>query len=319
MAPVITAGLSIAAGLALLYFGAEGMVRGSASLALRLGISPLVVGLTIVAFATSSPELVVSLKAAISGQGGISVGNVVGSNICNIGLILGLSAIIAPIRTSSRVVRIDIPVMLGVTAVSLAILANGTIGRIEGSVLVLLLAGYILFNVLLAKKVPDDPIAGELEDVVHLSKRDLALDLLFVAAGLGLLVLGAHFFVNGSVEVARTFGWSDAVIGLTIIAAGTSLPELATSLVAAIRKESDIAVGNIVGSNVFNLLGILGITALVTPLNAAGITWIDLGAMAVFSLVLWPFALRRGSISRVEGTLLLAGYAGYLSWLLRSV
>lgn len=310
--------LYLAAGMALLYFGAEGTVRGSSSLALRTGLSPLVVGLTVVAFGTSSPELVVSLQAALAGKGGISVGNVVGSNICNIGLILGLSALITPVLSSSRVLRIDIPVMLGLTLVSLAFLADGTISRVEGAILTALLAGYVIFTIRLADNAPNDPLADEFGGAVSMSKRGLALDLMLVIAGLGLLVVGARFFIDGAVIVARALGWSDVVIGLTIIAIGTSLPELATSLIAAMKKECDIAVGNIVGSNVFNLLGILGVTALVTPLNAAGITVLDLGVMAAFSVALWAFAFSGRRVGRLEGAALLAGYAAYLSWLVLS-
>jgi len=310
--------ITLLAGLVLLYFGAEGLVRGSSSLALRLGLSPLVVGLTVVAFGTSSPELVVSLRAALAGQGGISVGNVVGSNICNIGLILGLTALISPMVTSSRVVRIDIPVMLGLTAVTLVFLANQTIGRTDGAILAAMLVGYIIFTIRLAHRSPDDTLAADFGGAVHLSKRGLAIDLLLVVGGLLRLMLGARFFVDGAVTMARAFGWSDVVIGLTIIAIGTSLPELATSLVAALKKESDIAVGNIVGSNVFNLLGILGITALVTPLHAVGITITDLAVMAGFSVALWVFAYLGRRISRVEAALLLGAYVAYVSWLVRS-
>lgn len=305
-------------GLVLLYFGAEGLVRGSSSLALRIGLTPLVVGLTVVAFGTSAPELVVSLRAALAGQGDISVGNVVGSNICNIGLILGLSALICPIATSSRVVRVDIPVMLGVTGLSLVVLSQGGVTRAEGGLLTVLLLGYLIFTVRLAEKSPDDQMASEFAGVVRVSKRGLAVDLLMVAGGLGLLVLGARFLVDGAVIIARAFGWSEALIGLTIVAVGTSLPELATSLVAAVKKEADIAVGNIVGSNIFNLLGILGITALVTPLQAAGIGAVDLVAMAAFSVVLWPFAFRGGRICRGEGAALLAAYISFVCWLVVS-
>jgi cation:H+ antiporter len=316
---VTLAFLYLLVGVALLYGGAEGLVRGSASLALRLGLSPLVVGLTVVAFGTSAPELVVSLRAALGGQSAISVGNVVGSNICNVGLILGLSALIIPVATSSRVVRIDIPVMLGLTGLTIFVLASGTIGRLEGGLLTALLVGYIIFTIRLAHRAPDDPLAGEFGEIVRLSKRGLALDIFLVVAGGVLLVLGARFFVDGAVTVARAFGWSEAVIGLTIVAIGTSLPELATSVVAALKKESDIAVGNIVGSNVFNLLGILGLTALVTPLSAAGLSAVDLAVMAAFSLVLWVFAFFGRRISRLQGAFLLGGYVAYLSWLVRPV
>ena len=310
--------LYLVAGLVLLYFGAEGLVRGSASLALRLGLSRLVIGLTIVAFGTSSPELVVSLRAALAGQSGISVGNVVGSNICNIGLILGLSALLAPMATSRRAVRVDIPVMLLLTAVSLVFLAQPSIGRGSGAILTALLVGYIIFTIRLARRVPDEPLAAELAAAVPGSKRSLASDLLLVAAGTVFLVLGARFFVDGAVIVARALGWSDVVIGLTIVAIGTSLPELATSVVAALKKEADIAVGNIVGSNVFNLLAILGLTSLVTPLSTAGISVMDLGVMAGLSLLLWPFARYQHRICRPEGAFLLLAYVAYLSWLVLS-
>ncbi len=307
----------VLAGLVLLYFGAEGLVRGSSSLALRLGLSPLVVGLTVVAFGTSSPELVVSLKAALDGQGAISVGNVVGSNICNIGLILGLCAMITPIATNSQVVRVDIPIMLGITAVTLFVLADGHLGRPEGILLAAMLVAYVVFSIGLARRQPADALGAEFGEEVKISKRGLAVDVLMVIGGLVLLVFGARFLVDGAVIIARTLGWSEALIGLTIVAIGTSLPELATSLVAAVKKETDIAVGNIVGSNIFNLLGILGITAIVHPLQADGVGMVDFAVMAAFSLVLWPMAFHQQRITRPEGAALLAGYVGYLFWLLR--
>lgn len=310
--------LYLLAGLVLLYFGAEGLVRGSSSLALRLGLSPLVVGLTVVAFGTSSPELVVSLKAATLGQGAISVGNVVGSNICNIGLILGLSALITPIATSSQIVRIDIPIMIGMTVISLLLLADGTLGFTEGAVFFALLIVYIIFSIQLARRAKGDSLEKEFSQEVAVSKRGVTVDLLMVMGGLVLLVFGARFLVDGAIVIARSFGWSEALIGLTIVAVGTSLPELATSLLAAIKKEADIAVGNIVGSNIFNLLGILGISAMVTPLDAAGISRLDLGVMLAFALILWPFARRHHRICRLEAFILLAGYVAYVWWLVLS-
>ena len=306
------------AGLVLLYFGAEGLVRGSSSLALRLGLSPLVVGLTVVAFGTSSPELMVSLKAALAGQADISVGNVVGSNICNIGLILGLCALITPVATSSQIVRIDIPIMIGITALALALMADGRLGMTEGIIFVLLLIAYIVFSIQLARRQPADSLGSEFGEEVKISKRGLAVDILMVIGGLALLVFGARFLVDGAVIIARTYGLSEALIGLTIVAIGTSLPELATSLLAAIKKESDIAVGNIVGSNIFNLVGILGITAIVHPLQAAGISTVDFAVMAGFSLLLWPMAYYQQRITRPEGAMLLLGYLAYVFWLVRA-
>lgn len=305
-------------GLVLLYFGAESLVRGSSSLALRLGLSPLVVGLTVVAFGTSSPELMVSLKAALDGQSAISVGNVVGSNICNIGLILGLSALVTPMATSSQIVRIDIPIMIGVTVLSLFFLHDKTLGFTEGAILSALLIGYIVFSIRLARHSNDDTLADEFEEEMVISKRGIAVDFLMVIGGFLLLAIGARFLVDGAVVIARSYGLSEAVIGLTIVAIGTSLPELATSLLAALKKEADLAVGNIIGSNIFNLLGILGITALVTPLQTGGITWIDLGVMTGLALILWPFARRQHRICRWEAAILLGGYFAYLLWLVRS-
>lgn len=310
--------LYLALGLVLLYYGAEALVRGSSSLALRLGLSPLVIGLTVVAFGTSSPELVVSLKAGLAGQGNISVGNVVGSNICNLGLILGLCALVTPVATTSQIVRMDIPIMIAVTAFATFLLSNGTLTRTEGTLLATLLLAYVIFSIRLARRQPADALGAEFGEAVKVSKRGLAVDLLMVAGGLVLLVFGARFLVDGAVIIARAFGWSEALIGLTVIAIGTSLPELATSLVAAVKKEADIALGNIVGSNIFNLLGILGITAMVTPLAESGISLIDYAVMAVFALVLWPMAYHQKRITRLEGAILLAGYAAYVSWLVLS-
>lgn len=302
-------------GLVLLYYGAEGLVRGSSSLALRLGLSPLLVGLTVVAFGTSAPELVVSLKAASMGQGDISVGNVVGSNICNIGLILGLSALIVPIRVASQIVRVDTPIMIAATLLSLWFLHDGELSRAEGIILFALLLGYLVFSIVLAKKKSSDVLAGEFSEEVKVTKGGVILDVVFVAGGLVLLVLGARMLVSAAVDIARAAGLSEAVIGLTIVAVGTSLPELATSLVAAVKKEADIAVGNVVGSNIFNILGILGVSATIIPLSSSGITSIDLGMMMLFALVLWGFAWTGHRINRIEGALLLLAYTGYTVWL----
>ncbi|MFM8788440.1 MAG: calcium/sodium antiporter [Chthoniobacterales bacterium] len=303
-------------GLVLLYFGAEGLVRGSSSLALRLGVGPLLVGLTVVAFGTSTPELVVSLKAAYLGQGDISVGNVVGSNICNIGLILGFSALIIPIKVASQIVRVDTPIMIGVTALALFGLHDGSLSRVEGIVLFVLLVAYVLFSIRLARQQATDPLAGEFSEEIKISKWGVWQDIAFIVAGLVMLVFGARFLVEAAIDIAKAFGLSEAVIGLTIVAMGTSLPEFATSLVAALKKEADIAVGNVVGSNIFNVLGILGISSAVTPLSSAGITDIDLGVMAGFAVVLWIFSRTGFRITRTEGLILLVAYVGYISWLI---
>ena len=306
-------------GLVLLYFGAEGLVRGSASLALRLGIGPLLVGLTVVAFGTSAPEMMVSVKAAYLGQGDISVGNVVGSNICNVGLILGFSALIFPVKVASQIVRIDTPIMIATTVLAIALLYDGSLSRSEGMVFVALLVIYVGFSIRLAKKQAADPLAQEFSEEMKISKRGVAVDVGMVLGGLVMLVFGARFLVDAAIEIAKTFGLSEAVIGLTIVAIGTSLPEFATSLVAAMKKEADIAVGNVVGSNIFNILGILGVSAAVTPLSSAGITGIDLAVMAAFALVLWVFSASGHRISRIEGTMMIVAYAGYVAWLVARV
>ena len=302
-------------GLVLLYFGAEGLVRGSSSLALRLGVGPLLVGLTVVAFGTSAPEMVVSVKAAYLGQGDISVGNVVGSNICNIGLILAFSALIVPIKVASQIVRIDTPIMIGATALAIALLYDGAITRAEGIFFFLLLIAYIVFSIRLAKKQAADPLAEEFSEEMKISKSGVALDVLMVIGGLVMLVFGARFLVDSAIVIAKALGLSEAVIGLTIVAIGTSLPEFATSLIAAIKKEADIAVGNVVGSNIFNILGILGVSAFITPLNSSGITGIDLAVMAAFALALWGFSSTGHRITRIEGSIMLLAYTAYIFWL----
>jgi len=307
--------LLLLVGLALLYFGAEGLVRGSSSMALRLGVSPLLVGLTVVAFGTSAPEMIVSVQAAYLGQGDISVGNVVGSNICNIGLILAFSALIVPIKVASQIVRIDTPIMIGTTALAIALLYDGALTRAEGIIFFLLLVAYVVFSIRIAKKQAADPLAQEFSEEVRISKSGVAVDVLMVLGGLVMLVFGARFLVDSAIVIAKAFGLSEAVIGLTIVAIGTSLPEFATSLIAAIKKEADIAVGNVVGSNIFNILGILGISAFITPLSSSGITSIDLGVMAAFALALWGFAATGYRITRVEGFVMILAYAGYVGWL----
>jgi cation:H+ antiporter len=253
------------------------------------------------------------------GQGDISVGNVVGSNICNIGLILAFSALIVPIKVASQIVRVDTPIMIAVTGLALVLLYDGMLSRLEGIFLFSLLVVYIIFSILLAKKKPADALSAEFSEEIKMSKKGLVLDLAMVIGGLVMLVFGARFLVDSAIEIARSIGLSEAVIGLTIVAIGTSLPEFATSLVAALKKEADIAVGNVVGSNIFNILGILGITAVVTPLSSSGITGIDLGVMATFALALWCFSITGHRISRAEGILMIVAYAGYVAWLVARV
>lgn len=305
--------LLIALGLGLLFLGGEGLVRGSAALARRLGLSPLVAGLTVVAFGTSSPELVVSLKAALDGLGSIAVGNVVGSNVFNVAFILGLTALICPLKAELQIIRFDTPIMIAVSALGAFLLWDFSLGRVEGAVLSAGLIAYIVATVWMAKRAAVSPaVSAEFADSVPEPTGPVWKDVLFIVGGLVLLVLGSRSLVTGAVEVARGFGVSDAVIGLTIVAGGTSMPELAASLVAAFRRQPDIALGNIVGSNVFNVLGILGISALVSPMQAPGISHADFWIMIAFSAVLLPIIWTGRRFERWEGALLLAGYGGFL-------
>ncbi|MEP1896318.1 MAG: calcium/sodium antiporter [Alloalcanivorax venustensis] len=296
--------------LGLLFIGAEGLVRGSSSLALRAGLSPLTVGLTIVAFGTSSPELVVSLKATLSQQGDISVGNVVGSNIFNIAIILGITALLCPIPVHRKIIKIDAPIALGLTCLLLVLLLNDSLGRLEGLLLFAGIIAYTVMNVVFANKEPVN--GGNDDDAAPGISRHWILDTAFMLGGLGILIFGSRLLVDHSIILAKGFGVSEAVIGLTIVAAGTSMPELATSVVAALRKQPDIAIGNVVGSNVFNILGILGVTSLVSPLYAPGISWTDYAAMLAFTVLLIPLLYTGRILHRLEGLALIALYAGYL-------
>ncbi len=306
-----------ATGLLLLYFGAEGLVRGSANLGLRLGLSPLVIGLTIVAFGTSAPELAVSMKAAHIGQSDVSVGNVVGSNIANIGLILGLSALVRPIHIESKLVRIDIPVVIAVSLLFCLLILDGGLSLADG---IILLAGILLFlfyNVIKARKAR--PVVQEsFEAGLGILKNSIIRDLLFIVAGLAMLAFGGQYLVDGAVQIARTLGVSEAVIALTIIAIGTSLPELATSVLAAARNFSDISAGNVVGSNIFNILAVLGASAVVAPLSIGNITWLDIGTMLLFSIIILPLSRSGFMLKRWEGLLILCCYLGYIGWLVKT-
>lgn len=306
--------LTLLGGLVLLTGGGELLVRGAAALALRVGLTPLIVGLTVVAFGTSSPELAVSLEAAANGLGDVSVGNVVGSNICNVALILGIAALIRPIRIHAQLVRLDVPLMIAASLLLAVLLADGAMGRVAGAVCVGALVVWIGVGIRLARR-ETSRVEAEFEAGVGAPRAAGWLHALMVLAGLGALFLGGGLFVDGAVELARAIGASEAVIGLTIVAIGTSLPELATSLIGAARGHGDIAMGNVVGSNLFNILGILGIAALVAPLEISGVGWADLAVMAGVALLLLPMARSGHTLSRIEGGVLLAVYAAYMAWL----
>ena len=305
--------LLIAAGAGLLYAGGELLVRGASALARRLGLSPLTVGLTVVAFGTSSPELAATLAANLAGSPQLAVGNVVGSNIANLGLILGVSALIAPLAARASLVRREVPFMIVVSALLLPLGVDGVYGRVEGLFLLALLGLYLGFQLRKGDAPVETPpsVAGDGRGATWRAWAS-------VAAGLVALVLGARLLIAGAVSLARGLGVSETVIGLTLVAVGTSLPELASSLVAALRKESDLLLGNLIGSNVFNVAAILGVAALVRPvaLPFAAVAR-DYWVMMAFSLLTAILLTARGRVGRPAGALLLVAYAGYVVVLFR--
>lgn len=303
--------LFILTGTILLYLGAEALVRGSASLANRAGMSPLIAGLTIVAFGTSAPELSVSLSSALLGQGDIALGNVIGSNIFNIAVILGIAALIQPLRIHLSVIRRDIPVMIAASAIAFGLILSGSFSRPAGVGLLIGLAFYLFATIRSAKNQPDTGEDASI-NVSPLLSKSWIIDTVVLLAGLVILLLGSRLFIEGATSFAKALGVSDAVIGLTIVAAGTSLPELATSVVAAFRKQSDIAIGNVVGSNIFNIFCILGVTTTVSPINTSEIGLRDGGVMLLLGIILLPFALTGRRLSRTEGALLIGIYTVYL-------
>lgn len=298
--------------LVALYIGAGWLVQGSSDLALKAKISPLVIGLTIVAFGTSAPELVVSLNAALKGEGEIAIGNILGSNIFNIGIILGISATIYPLQAKKQLLRIDIPVMLIATILLTIFFWNGELGRMEGSFFLAGIILYTIFSLYYSRKHGEEPNL-ELEE----QPRHWAFDTLEIVGGLVVLIFASHLLVENAVSIAREVGLSEAVIGLTIIAAGTSMPELATTIVAASKGKTDIAIGNIVGSNLFNILAIAGSCSLVQPIVAKNVNYIDLLVMLAISLLLLPLVKSGQKITRTEGLVLVIVYIIYVFWLFR--
>ena len=301
----------IISGLALLTVGADLLVRGSSKLALHLKVPALVVGLTVVAFGTSAPEMVVSISSNMRGLGDIAVGNVVGSNLFNIAVILGLAALIRPLKVNLKVLKIDMPIVVVLTLLVPVLLLDDVISRIEGSALFCGIIVYTIFTVFYGKK----EAAGFQTSTEDRPKESLVVQILLILGGLCGLVLGSRLFVDGAVEMAEHFQVSEAIIGLTIVAAGTSLPELATSVAAAVRKQEDIAIGNILGSNIFNILAILGLTGWISPVHVQNIGAVDIGVMIIVTLFLLPLMRTGFKITRLEGAVLLLLYGGYLYYL----
>jgi|AP95_1055475.scaffolds.fasta_scaffold02192_4 cation:H+ antiporter len=299
-------------GFILLVAGAETLVRGSANIALRAGISPLIVGLTIVALGTSAPELAVSVRSITSDLSGLALGNVIGSNIANIGLILGITALINPLRITRQLLRNQIPQMIAASLLLWILLLDNSLGFFDGMILTTALLAFLVYNFRQASvETQDQDIPISAPDF-SLIARGMAFDVVLVIVGMALLVYGSIVFVSNAVTIARVMGVSEAVIGLTLVAIGTSIPELATCSIAAFRKQTDIALGNIIGSNLFNILGILGITSLIAPVNGDQISSQDFIFLMLFALILYPMARSGMNINRTEGAFLLSGYLVFL-------
>ena len=307
--------LYVAAGLVLLLFGGELLVRGTVALAERIGVSKLVIGLTVVAFGTSTPELVVCLEAAMSGAPGIALGNVVGSNIANILLVLGLPALVMPIVCDTRSVRRDGSFMVFATLFFILIAWTGVIGSLQGVALIILLVGFFSYSYLRGRRLGSRAKAATAatEEIEHHMPHTLWLSLFFIALGFATLIGGSRLLIDGATDIAHVLGLPDTVIGITIIAIGTSLPELATGVIAAMRGHGEVVVGNAIGSNLFNVLGIMGLTAIVGPVPIPDkILHFDLWVMLACACLLFPFALRNWPIGRAAGIVFMIAYIAYL-------
>lgn len=309
-------------GLVALTIGAELLVRGAARLAMSFGISPLVIGLTIVAFGTSAPEMAVSVDAALGGSADIAIGNVVGSNIVNILLILGLSSLIVPLIVAEQIIRQEIPIMIGASLLCVVLCLDGLISRGEGALLFALIIAYTVFLIRQSRQASPatlDEFSTEMPDTGSRWDAHWTVQLLLVAGGLGMLVLGADWLVDAAIAVARLFGVSDLVIGLTVVAVGTSMPEIATSLVAAFRGQRDIAVGNVVGSNIFNIFAVLGVSSVLSPDGIAvseAVRNFDLWIMLAVAFACLPIVITGKEIARWEGGVFIAYYIAYTAYLM---
>ncbi len=307
--------LQLVGGLIILLFGGDILVRGSVALARKLGVSPLVIGLTLVAFGTSAPELIVSVEAALNGIPGLAIGNVVGSNIANVFLVLGAPALILPIVCQSASLNRDVIVMIAASLLFIAFCWMGTLVAWQGAILVAVLLAFLI-NSYAAERHDNHERDeyGEESNGAGLLPQSVFVFLGFIVVGLSGLLIGSHILINGSVGIARAWGVSETVIGLTLVALGTSLPELATTIIAAVRKHGGIAVGNIVGSNMFNILGVMGITSLIIPVPIPQQTLqFDLWVMLAAALIILPFTIRQIPISRGTGVLFSVTYIGFVS------
>jgi len=312
-------------GISGVYFGAEWLVKGSSKLSRDLGIKPIVIGLTVVAFGTSSPELAVSLTASIKGSNDIAIGNIIGSNIANIGLILGVAAIVLPLKVEKVIMRRELPLMIGISAGLYFMAIDRKIGFVDGLLLftgIILFIGYQIYHTLNSKKesrnsTASNPVSktGTPESTTEESqtRRHLLSNIIYIVIGLACLLVGSHVLVKSAIFIAGSFGISEMVIGMTVVAFGTSVPEMATSVVSVLKKESDICVGNVIGSNIFNILLVLGSVALVRPLNVErGTLFFEFPIMLLFSLALIPMIRGRLMVNRLAGVVLVSGYLAFI-------
>ena len=315
MPELLMIAILIVGGLVLLFFGADWLVKGAVTMALHLGLSPLIVGLTVVALGTSLPEALVSVQAAIDNQGGIALGNVIGSNILNIALILGLSSLLQPLKVDSHLVKADVPILVGASFLLIVLLEDFHISRMEGALLLLGIVFYVTGNIMTVKRTSpaEDQIEGM--EVPKDPSNNLLRDIGFLILGLVALALGSNFLVSGAVDLARVWGLSEALIGLTIVSIGTGTPELATALMAAYRKTADIAIGNAVGSNIFNIFFVVGLAGLIAPIEATGINSSDLYVMFGLTFLLLPTVWTGMVLDRKEGFLFVAIYVAYIYYL----
>ncbi len=293
----------------MVLFGADRLTEGASALARRMNVPEIIIGLTIVAAGTSAPELFVSMVSALNDTPDMAIGNVVGSNIMNAMLIVGCAAMVAPMTISRSTVKKDIPFSVAASVLLLLIAVDSFLSRTDGILLLVGFAIFMTYTLMQAKR-------GHAEPVVEAKPQNPWLSAFFVLAGLAMLVVGSNLFVDSASNVALSLGISEAVVGLTVVAGGTSLPELATSVVAARKGQSAIAIGNVIGSNVFNILMILGLTVTISPLQIVGITTLDMSVMLLSVSLVWLFSFTRFTVERWEGALLVVGYLAYLSWLL---
>ena len=292
--------------------GADILTEGASAVARRMNVPEIIIGLTIVAAGTSAPELFVSMVSALNGTPDLAVGNVVGSNTMNCMLIVGTAAMVAPMTISRSTVKKDIPFSVAASVLLMLIAFDSFLGRFDGILLLIGFAAFMAYTLMQAKK-------GQTETVEEVKQQNPWLSVFYIVAGLALLVVGSNLFVDSASSVAATLGVSEGVIGLTVVAGGTSLPELATSVVAARKGQSAIAIGNVIGSNVFNILLILGLTATISPMQIEGITTIDMAVMLLSVTLVWLFSYTRFTVERWEGALLVGGYLVYLGWLISNL